>query len=194
MFPKNLLMPLFWLALAFCVVIFSMRVYWEIVEDIPTDDNIGKFWNHIWYDLRGKNLKEWKAEDHIKKPVVPKTVVKPIIKPVEKSLPTKATNDTFNLDKLAYAIAMAETWDCKKWYGVTHSNCHWIKSWNTYPCKTKPWSKMCIFKDKEESYKAFKIIWGKWYKTFPTALQASRWTWADASISWRKNVSHYYFQ
>ena len=49
---KNIYITFFWLALAICVVCFSIRVYAEITEDIPTDDNIGKFGNHIWYDLR----------------------------------------------------------------------------------------------------------------------------------------------
>lgn len=49
---KNIYITFFWLALALCVVCFSIRVYAEITEDRPTDENIGKFGNHIWYDLR----------------------------------------------------------------------------------------------------------------------------------------------
>jgi hypothetical protein len=35
---------------------------------------------------------------------------------------------------------------------------------------------MCKFKSTEESFEAFKIIWAKWYKEYPTYELASRWT------------------
>jgi hypothetical protein len=67
--------------------------------------------------MRGKNLKEWKYEDHIKKPevkVTSKTVIKPIIKPVEQRKEGKPTNDTFDLNKFAKAVAKHETASCTK--------------------------------------------------------------------------------
>ena len=91
----------FWFLLIICVLAFFYRVYAEFQ---PV--------NHFWIDMRGTGMTE---KDYLAKiaepvkPVVPKTVVKPIIKSVEKSLPTKATNDTFNLDKLSRAVACHET-------------------------------------------------------------------------------------
>jgi hypothetical protein len=35
---------------------------------------------------------------------------------------------------------------------------------------------MCKFESKEESYEAFKKIWGKWYKAYPDYKLAHRWT------------------
>jgi hypothetical protein len=61
--------------------------------------------------MRGKNLKEWKLEDHIK-PVSAKpaqTVIKAQNKPVEQRKEVKPTNDTFDLDKFARAVACHET-------------------------------------------------------------------------------------
>ena len=99
----------FWLAVAFCIVIYSFKVYAEITEDRPTDENIGKFGNHVWYDMRGKNLKEWKYEDHIPKP---EPIVKAQNKPVEQRKEVKPKNDTFDINKLAKAVAKHETKDC----------------------------------------------------------------------------------
>lgn len=176
----------FWILLIVCILAFCYRVYAEIKPQWP-------FWNHIWYDMTDKNLKEWKYEDHVK-PVEPKPIIKAQIKPVETPKEVKPTNDTFDVKKLAYAVAVAETWDCTKWYGKTHNNCHWIKKGNTYPCTTRPWSKMCVFKDKEESYKAFEIIWMKWYKTFPTHRQAVIWSGNDSSDTWLKHVRIAYWK
>ena len=181
----------FWFLLILCLLAFSYRVYAEITEDRPTDENIGIAWNHFWIDLRWKNLKEWKLEDHKPKEVTkvaPKSIIKAQIKPVETRKEEKPTNDIFDVKKLAYAVAVAETWDCAKGYWKTHSNCHGIKKGNTYPCTTRPWSKMCVFKDKAESYKAFEIIWMKWYKTFPTHRQAVIWSGNDSSDTWLKHV------
>ena len=100
---------------------------------------------------------------------------------------------TFNIDKLAYAVAMAETHNCTKWYWKMYNNCFWIKNWNTAPCE-KIWkNRMCIYNSPKESYEAFKIIWGKWYKTFPSRTLASRWTWADRVDTWLQHVTHYYY-
>lgn len=124
-----------------------------------------------------------------KKPVkVTPKVEKKQEKPKEVKIDT-----SFDLDRLARAVAIAETGNCTKGYWPTHNNCHWIKSWNTYKCPWTPKGKMCKFKDKEESFTAFKVIWSKWYKTMPTHTQAVRWTGADSSTTWRKHVLHYYY-
>lgn len=96
-----------------------------------------------------------------------------------------------DLDKLAKAVAMAETTGCTKWTALSKKNCHGIKSWNTYPCKS-PKKAMCAFASHEESYEAFKVIWAKWYKTFPTRKQAVVWTWSDNADRWLAHVTLYY--
>jgi hypothetical protein len=180
---KNIYLMFFWLALCFCIIIFAFKVYAEISPQWP-------FWNHISYYMADKWLKEWKLEEHVK----PEPIIKAQNKPVEqrkeeKSIKVAPTvNKELDIKKLAYAVAVAETWDCTKGYWKTHSNCHWIKKGNTYPCTTRPWSKMCVFKDKAESYKAFEIIWMKWYKTFPTHRQAVLWSGNDSSSTWLKHV------
>ena len=97
-------MPLFWLVLDCIVVCFSIRVYAEFQ---PV--------NHFWIDMRGTGMteKDYLAKIAEPKPVVPKTVIKPIIKPVEKSLPV---SKEFDLDKYAKAVARHETSSCTKGY------------------------------------------------------------------------------
>ena len=98
----------------------------------------------------------------------------------------------FNINKLAYAVAMQETKDCTLGYGKTHNNCFWIKHWNTVPCPGVPKMAMCKFETKEESYKAFKIIWSKWYWELPDYEMAKRWSWDDRAGIWKYNVLHFY--
>lgn len=97
-----------------------------------------------------------------------------------------------DLDRLAKAVAIAETTNCTKGYGVTHNNCFWIKHWNTVPCPWVPKWAMCKFKTKEESFEAFKTIWGRWYKTYPTYEQAHRWTGWDRVYNWLNIVKANY--
>jgi hypothetical protein len=96
------------------------------------------------------------------------------------------------MDKLSYAVAVAETSNCTLGYGVSHNNCHGIKKGNTYPCKTKGRSKMCNFATKEESFTAFKVIWKKWYGGMPTLHTAGHWTGNDNAVTWMSNVKSAY--
>ena len=106
---------------------------------------------------------------------------------------SKTKIEDFDLDKLAYAVAMAETQNCKKWFGKMYNNCFGIKNWNTVPCEKTGRLRMCIFYSPEESYKAFKIIWAKHYKRFPDYRLASIWTGRDSASTWLKHVRSYYF-
>jgi hypothetical protein len=96
-----------------------------------------------------------------------------------------------DLDRLARAVARHESNSCTSNIAKKYLNCHGIKKGNTYPCKAGK-NNMCIFSSHEESYKAFKIIWAKWYKTLPTRAQAEIYSGRDNSIAWRKNVLHFY--
>lgn len=98
----------------------------------------------------------------------------------------------FDIEKLAYAVAMAETANCTKGYGSMYNNCFGIKNGNTAPCDRIGQNRMCIYNSPSESYEAFKIIWSKWYKTFPDYALANKWTGADRVDTWLKHVSHYY--
>lgn len=96
------------------------------------------------------------------------------------------------LDNLAHAVAIAETSNCTKGYALTHNNCHGIKKGNTYPCELKAGSKskMCNFGTKEESFTAFKVIWGKWYHNPPTLRDAKIWSGNDRPTTWLNNVNN----
>lgn len=125
----------------------------------------------------------------------PKEVVKPAPKEEKQpEQPKEVKIDTsYDLDKLAKAVAIAETGNCTKWYGKEYNNCFGIKNGNTAPCPKIGRSKMCIYEKPEDSYEAFKIIWGKWYKWPPNLRTARRWTWNDNATRWLSHVNlHYY--
>lgn len=126
----------------------------------------------------------------------PTHIVKPTPK-VEKTQesPKEVQIDTkpdFDLDKLARAVAMAETGNCTKWYGKTYNNCFGIKSGRTAPCPKVGRNRMCIYEKPEDSYIAFKKIWSKWYAWKPNLKMAQRWTWHDNAVRWLYNVNHHY--
>lgn len=98
----------------------------------------------------------------------------------------------FNLDKLAYAVRMAETHDCSKGYGKSYNNCYGIRNGGTAPCEKVGINRMCIYDTPEESTEAFKIIWAKVYGLhFPTLADAKKWS-GGGGANWLKNVKYYY--
>ena len=105
----------------------------------------------------------------------------------------RAEAKPLDLDKLAYAVSMAETSWFTKWYWVTHNNGQWIKHWNTVPCPWVPKLKMCKFNSQEESNEAFKKIWGTHYKRFPDIRLAEIWTGKDRAETWLNAVKQYYY-
>lgn len=122
-------------------------------------------------------------------PIKLKVTVKPVVEAKtvhgrDINVPTKP----LDLDKLARAVAFAESTSCKN---AWMNNCHGIKSGNTYKCKQKL-GQMCQFKDRAESFTAFKVIWMRWYKTFPTYKQAHIWTGGDKTEIWLNHVRTYY--
>lgn len=106
---------------------------------------------------------------------------------------TSSSETAFDLDKLAYAVAMAETHNCTKGYGITYKNCFGIKNGNTAPCPKIGRNNMCIYDDPQQSYEAFKAIWVRWYGEYPTIEDARRWTGGNG-VNWLKNISFYYNQ
>lgn len=110
---------------------------------------------------------------------------------VKKNLTTEIENWIDYYD-LAYAVAMAETGNCKLGFWKEYNNCFWIKNWKTAPCK-KVWRvNTCIYDNPSESYEAFKKIWKTHYKKFPNYELAVIWTgWYTPDI-WLNNVKLYY--
>lgn len=106
--------------------------------------------------------------------------------------PQNLDKNTFDIDRLAKAVAMHETADCKKWTWIKYDNCFWIRNGNTAPCKkTSTWG-FCIYDTPSESYEAFKKIWSKNYGWLPTLEMAKRWSWNDRPEAWRNNVLYFY--
>ena len=93
-----------------------------------------------------------------------------------------------NLDKLAYAVAVAETGDCTTGMGVTKNNCFGIMTWPN-GVRTGKW-----YPNKEASYEDFKRIWKKSYKRFPDYYLADKWTGGDSVNDWLTNVRAAYYK
>jgi len=127
-----------------------------------------------------------------KPPVTPKPIEKVKVPVKEVKAPVEPKIDNYDIDRLARAVAMAETGNCTKWYGKTYNNCFGIKNGRTAPCPKVGKSKMCIYEKPEDSYKAFKTIWAKWYAWKPNLKMAQRWTWHDNAVRWLSHVNLYY--
>jgi hypothetical protein len=98
-----------------------------------------------------------------------------------------------NIDKLAYAISMAETHNCELGYGKQYNNSFGIKNGSISPCIKTGNNRMCIYESPEQSYEAFKKIWTKGYGgRFPTYRDAQAWTGNDRPDNWLRNVNSYY--
>lgn len=100
--------------------------------------------------------------------------------------------DGTDLNRLAKAVAWAETHDCTKGYGASYNNCFGIKNGNTAPCAKIGRSNMCIYETPEQSYEAFKKIWSRWYRAYPNRNLASKWTGNDRPDSWLAAVKSKY--
>lgn len=112
----------------------------------------------------------------------------------KKSLEVKKTykkQQVFDLDKLAYAVAMQETKDCTLGNSAERNNCFWIMTWK------RGFREYKRFETKEDSYKDFKRIWTtKWYIEWnwglPTIEDAIVYSWNDRAKIWLNNVLYFY--
>lgn len=92
----------------------------------------------------------------------------------EKYCPVELQAKNVNLEKLAHAVAVAETGDCTKGTGVTKNNCHGIFGCVNGVCGPR------AFKSKEQSYEEFQKLWiTKYGDRFPTIKDAQRYTASD---------------
>lgn len=99
------------------------------------------------------------------------------------TLKAEGVDSFYDLDRLAHAVACAET-SCGRDGTAIHRNNHfgimcWKKDGSRFPC---------YFDSKAESYAAFKRIWAKSYKSFPDMAMARRWTGDDNAESWLHTV------
>lgn len=102
---------------------------------------------------------------------------------LEKTISAEVLPDGTDLNKLAYAVAMAETGDCTTGIGPKKFNCFGVKGHDGY---------MKTYGSKEESYADFKRIWSKYYKKFPNWSLANTWTGGDSVETWLAAVKKYY--
>lgn len=93
--------------------------------------------------------------------------------------------DGTDLNRLAYAVAMAETKDCGIDYGsAKYNNCFGIIRNGTFE----------RYETKEESYKDFKEIWSKYYQDYPNWSLATKWTGGDRVDTWLQAINQYYHE
>lgn len=97
--------------------------------------------------------------------------------------------EKLDLDKLAHAVAYAETGHCKDGTAIKRNNCFGIMQWNKQGVRSPKW-----YSTKEESFQDFKRIWSKHYKRFPDLALANKWTGSDNAAQWLRNVKHYYYK
>lgn len=94
-----------------------------------------------------------------------------------------------DLDKLAYAVAMAETADCTTGIGPRTNNCFGIMHWPNGVRTPKTYA------SKEEAYEDFKRIWTRGYGgVMPGMAAAQTWTGGDKPQAWLNIVHTYYNQ
>jgi len=100
---------------------------------------------------------------------------------------TNSGTTAVDLNKLAYAVAMAETKDCTLGAGK-YLNCHGIMHWPNGKRQLRR------FNSKEESYAAFKELWQRVYKRYPDYSLAKLYTGNDRPDNWLRIVNYYYNQ
>lgn len=108
---------------------------------------------------------------------------------IETLIEAKTINDN-HMDRLAHAIAVAETGDCTTGMGATKNNCFGIMewpAWNNYKRVGK------TYNSKAEAYDDFKRIWTQYYGSrYPTWNDAVKWTGNNNPTTWLNNVKSAY--
>ncbi len=93
-----------------------------------------------------------------------------------------------DLDRLAYAVAVAETGNCSKGTGVSKNNCHGIMECRRSGCSAK------TFANTTQSFVAFQKLWLEAYgDRFPTLSDAKRYS-AGPGDTWLHRVRSAYAQ
>lgn len=96
---------------------------------------------------------------------------------------------SINLDRLYYAVAMAESGNCSTEWHKAKANCTSIMTWKSGKRELRK------FKNEEEGKAYFKWLWKEHYgNKFPTMKEATRFTGDDRSAQWLENVKKYFNQ
>jgi len=96
-------------------------------------------------------------------------------------------SEELNIDKLAYAVAQAETNNCTKGASLSKNNCFGIMHWPNGKRQLK------YYESPQDSYAEFKRIWTTHYKEFPDYRLADKYTGGDNTSQWLANVNKYYY-
>lgn len=125
-------------------------------------------------------------QDPKRLPVAPQSLSKTLKPIIEKESHPEVKSLSYDLDKLSRAVAFAETGGCKDGTAIKRKNCHGIMQWTNGKRSAK------YFASFEESHTAFKKIWMKSYKSYPTRALAKKWTGNDHPDRWLAAVNQYY--
>ncbi len=88
-----------------------------------------------------------------------------------------------NMDKLARAVAAAESSGCRSNVALRTNNCHGITRKGKYT----------EYASTEESYADFKGIWKRGYGGYPTRAKAAKYSSEGAADRWLCHVQRVYF-
>ncbi len=99
---------------------------------------------------------------------------------------TALRNNQIDYEKLAHAIAFAETGGCKDSTAKKRNNCVGIMVWNHG--QRSP----AYFASQNESIEKAKQIWMKSYILYPNQKLAAKWTGNDHPDRWITAVNQYY--
>lgn len=94
--------------------------------------------------------------------------------------------DGTDLDKLAKAVAMAETSNCTKGSGKSKKNCHGLMNWKTGT------RRLNVYDTTDQSFNDFKDLWKRVYKIYPTPALAKLYTGDDSPHTWLATVNQTY--
>ena len=94
--------------------------------------------------------------------------------------------DGTDLNKLAIAVAHAETANCTRGSGISYNNAIGMMHWDNGYRELKRYNSC------EESLEDFKRVWKEHYKKYPTIKEAIKWTGGDKPTTWLNIVNKYY--
>jgi len=118
------------------------------------------------------------------------------VQPTPQVLPEKEVKQvSFDLDKLARSVSVAETSGCTKGSALSVKNCFGIMVFDKNGNRS-----LKRFNSHADSFKEFKRIWSTHYKAFPNQELANKWVngnfkaTTQGSIEWLSTVIQKYNQ
>lgn len=88
-----------------------------------------------------------------------------------------------DIDKLAYAVSVAESSACTSPVALRQNNCHGLTLRG----------ELQTFENTEQSFAAFKYTWNKSYKRFPDRQLAAKYSSEGAADRWLCHVRRIYY-